>query len=110
MDPTKNLEIVKLLTPDEIKVCQYFKLTDDAIETLIQTTFSKPDEFLHLFVVNNEYLENYLKFLIDNCKVFTLLIIRPCKIMIKLFSIDILSIIQRPMLNFIRQSKREMQQ
>lgn len=70
MDPTKNIEIVKLLTPDEIKVCQYFKLTDDAIETLIQTTFSKPDEFLHLFVVNNEYLENYLKFLIDNCKVF----------------------------------------
>lgn len=47
-------------------------MTDDAIETLIQTTFSKPDEFLHLFVVNNEYLENYLKFLIDNCKVFKL--------------------------------------
>jgi hypothetical protein len=43
------------------------------LEKLTTITFSKPDEFLHLFVVNNEYLENYLVFLIKKCKVITIL-------------------------------------
>lgn len=60
IDPTKGIETVKLLTPDELKICQYFKLTDADIEKITSITFGKPDEFLHLFVVNNEYLENYL--------------------------------------------------
>jgi hypothetical protein len=47
---------------------RYFELSESDIEKLTSITFSKPDEFLHLFVVNNEYLENYLVFLIKDCK------------------------------------------
>lgn len=68
VDPSKGIEMIKLLTPEELKITQYFALTEDEIEKILSITFGKPDEFLHLFVVNSEYLENYLVFLIKNCK------------------------------------------
>lgn len=49
---------------EEQVVCKYFQLNEQDIEKLTTVTFCKPDEFLHLFIVNNEQLENYLVFLI----------------------------------------------
>ncbi|CAK82335.1 unnamed protein product (macronuclear) [Paramecium tetraurelia] len=68
IDSQKGIESISILTPEELKVWRYFNLSDEEIKKVFSITFGKPDEFLHLFVVNDEYLESYLKFLIENCK------------------------------------------
>ena len=62
-DPNKE-DAIKQINSEEMNICKYFQLSESEIEKLTTVTFCKPDEFLHLFVVNNEQLENYLVFLI----------------------------------------------
>jgi hypothetical protein len=38
--------------------------SEENIEELTSVTFKKPDEFLRLFLVNNDDLENFLNFLL----------------------------------------------
>lgn len=48
---------------EEKDVLQFLKMTEKDWERLPTILFPKPDEFLHLFVVNNDHLEKFLNFL-----------------------------------------------
>lgn len=48
---------------EETEILKYLKLGEKDWERLPTVLFPKPDEFLHLFVVNNDHLEKFLNFL-----------------------------------------------
>jgi len=54
------------LNSDEREIFEYLNLSENDKDRLGQIAFPRPDEFFHFFVVQNNYLEDYLDFLRNN--------------------------------------------
>lgn len=52
------------LSKDDRETLEALNLNEQNIDQLTSVTFKKPDEFLRLFLVNNDDLENFLNFLL----------------------------------------------
>jgi hypothetical protein len=52
----------------EKNVLKFLNLREEDWQTFFQKNFPKPNEYFHLFVQNQDQLENYLNFLINDIK------------------------------------------
>lgn len=60
---SQQTQMTRQPNSEESGLLSYLKLAEKDWERLPMISFPKPDEFLHLFVVNNDHLEKFLVFL-----------------------------------------------